>query len=133
MDGAGKQIMGGQTMYASIVETQAKPGKTGDLVAAVKAALPALGQKAQSAGNSRPLGRPICRDAEAAGGEVLINPAFRGVAQGAAATPGSRSRPRGYRAAFSSPIPLASAEHAALVRGLELGLEGCAVARRICR
>ena len=31
-------------MYASIVETQAKPGKTEELVAAVKAALPELGQ-----------------------------------------------------------------------------------------
>ncbi len=33
-------------MYASIVETQAKPGKTEELVAAVKAALPKLGQVA---------------------------------------------------------------------------------------
>ncbi len=33
-------------MYASIVEIQAKPGKTEDLVAAVKAALPELGQVA---------------------------------------------------------------------------------------
>lgn len=31
-------------MYSSIVETQAKPGKTEDLVAAVKAALPEFGQ-----------------------------------------------------------------------------------------
>ncbi len=31
-------------MYASIVEIQAKPGKTEDLVAAVKAVLPELGQ-----------------------------------------------------------------------------------------
>ena len=33
-------------MYASIVETHAKPGKTEDLIAAVTAALPELGQVA---------------------------------------------------------------------------------------